>query len=742
MPENGLVKLSIKGMHCASCVGRVERALKEIPGVVDAQVNLATNRARVDIAPGGATTAAPLVEAVKNAGYDAAVVSESAPVESDNREELADWKRRVAVGVIFSVVVMVLEMGRHAGFAPLPLNAHNLLVFLLATVVIVFTGGRFFVSAARGLKHGNLGMDLLISLGVGAAYLYSVVLVFHQFMQQGAHDHNVAPNYFESAAMVLAFVALGKWLELRARTKSSNAIRALAQSTVKDARVLRDGAEVSIPTDQLRVGDIVVVRPGEKIPIDGEVIEGTSLVNESIVTGEPIPVEKKIGDGVTGGAQNENGVLHIRVTNVGENTVLARMIALVERAQSEKTALQRVADRISAVFIPIVLALATITLLGWGFIGHDWLAGLTNAIAVMVIACPCALGLATPTAIITGTGRGAREGILLRDVTAIERARKIQTVFLDKTGTITEGKPMVTEALSLDPSLSDDAMLAIAASVEMGSEHSLARGIVECAREKKIAIPTADDFMSHAGLGVEAIVDGVPYTISSPASARKHEYKFTDDQWTRIEQLEMKGKTVVVLGNAPQRKPVGVIALADLIKPTSVAAVEKLHGMNVQVNLLTGDNRFSAMQVADLLRIPADRVIAGASPIRKAQEIRDRAGAGEKVAMVGDGINDAPALAEADLGIAMNTGADIAMEAAQITIATSNLQTAVKAILLSRAIANKIYQNLGFAFVYNVLLIPAAAFGLLSPMLAGAAMAASSVSVVTNSLTLAKARLK
>ncbi len=740
LPEADL-RLGIEAMTCASCVAKVERALKGVPGVSAARVNFATERASVTLVDGAdrADVLSQAVAAVEKAGYKAqrqdGEHGSKAHGENHHVQDAAGWRRRWIAGAILSVPIVVLEMSGHVGGHGIHFPGSEVLSFVLATAAVVYLGAPFFRNAGKAALHGHSTMDTLVALGVGAAYGLSAVVQIAEWIGSPFAGGHV---YFESAAVILTLVAVGKWLEASARMRAGAAIRALMELSAKTAHVERGGKEISIPAEEIGVGDVMVVRPGEKIPTDGEIVGGTSAVDESMITGESMPVEKATGDPLFGSTINGGGMLRVRATRVGKETALARIVEMVERAQEGKAGIQKLADRISSVFVPVVMVIAFLTLLGWGLVGGAWVAGLTNAVTVLIIACPCALGLATPTALMVGTGRGAKEGILIRDVTAIERARKIDVVVLDKTGTITEGKPAVTE-IRIYGALDESRFLALAASAENGSEHPLAKSVVNAAKERKIELLPLSDFKSTTGSGIEGVVEGTRLFIGSPHATMAQEIAFPEVALSETSRLEGEAKTVISVADLGARKLLGLIAIADKVKETSAEAIHALRETEkLEVWLLTGDNARAAAAIAQAVGIKSDRVIAEVKPEDKARKIEELQKSGHQVAMVGDGVNDAPALAQADLGIALGTGTDVAMETGAITLVSGKLLGVVRAIRLSRATKSKIRQNLFCAFANNAVLIPDAAMGLLSPIFAGAAMAISSVSVVGNSLLLGR----
>ena len=709
-------ELAIGGMTCATCVGRVEKALSRVPGVLHAEVNLATEKAVVE---GFGLRPAALIGAVQDAGYQADLLTGDAERERALEAAEARRVRRDFVRVVASVVLT----------APLLLPMFGLhlspwLELALATPVQLVIGARFYVAAWKALRVGTGNMDLLVSLGTSAAYFYSLFLV-----AAGAGGH----TYFEASAVVITLILFGRWLEARAKRATGSAIRALMSLRPQTARVERNGSEIEVPIAAVSPGDVAVVRPGERLPTDGRVLSGSSQVDESLLTGESLPVEKQPGDTVVGGAINGGGLLRVETTDVGERSMLARIIALVEGAQTKKAPVQRLVDQVAAVFVPVVLACAVIAFLGWYFLAGSFVAGLIAAVAVLVIACPCSLGLATPTALMVGTGAAARAGILIRDAEALERAHRVDTVVLDKTGTVTEGRPEVTEIVP--QGVLEAELLALAAAAQTGSEHPLARAVLT--RAEGMTLPRLDDFQSHAGRGLTARVGGRRIAIGNRALLAEH--GVTPLLELEAQQLEERGHTVMwVAVLEPKPSLMGLIAVMDRIKPSAAAAMRRLHSAGIETVLLTGDNARTAQAVADELGIK--RVLAEVLPGEKAAEIERLQKEGRVVAMVGDGVNDAPALAQANVGIAMGTGADVAMQAAGITLMRGDPLLIADAIAISRATYNKIRQNLFWAFFYNVIGIPLAGLGLLNPMIAGAAMALSSVTVVSNALLLRRWR--
>ena len=715
-------QLSISGMTCASCAGRVEKALLAVPGVVRAEVNLATEKASVE-GIAGVLRPADLITAVSSAGYGAELLT--GDIERDRQIAAAEEQRlrreswRVITAALLSAPLLLPMVG-----VILP----AWLDFALATPVQFIIGARFYIGARKALRARTGNMDVLVALGTSTAYFYSLYLML------SVHGHPMPHLYFESAAVVITLISVGKWLETRAKRSTSAAIRSLVALRPDRARLERGGEYVELPLAAVTIGDVVIVRPGERVPVDGVVLSGQGEVDESLVTGESFPVVKTPGEQVTGGSINGTGLLRVQVTAVGEQSTLARMIALVEQAQQKKAPVQRLVDQVAAVFVPVVLVLALGTFLVWWLFLGEFTAGIIAAVSVMVIACPCALGLATPTALMVGTGAAARAGILIRDVEALERAHRLDTVVLDKTGTLTEGKPAVTDIVT--HGVTDRTLLEFAAAAQQGSEHPLARAVL--ARADGLDLPVLEDFQSSPGRGLTARVGAQEIAIGNRRLMRDKGVTIEDTE-LQAARLEAHGKTVMwVAALGPSARLLGMIAVADPVKPTARAAVQRLHDAGIETVLLTGDNERTAAALAAQMGI--ERVLAGVLPEGKAAEVQRLQSQGKHVAMVGDGINDAPALAAADTGIAMGTGADVAMQTAGITLMRGDPLLIADAIAVSRATYAKIRQGLFWAFIYNVLGIPAAALGLLSPMLAGAAMALSSVSVVSNALLLRRWR--
>jgi Cu+-exporting ATPase len=708
------LRLDIEGMSCASCVGRVEKALLKLPGVSKAEVNLATESAQVSLLAG--TDPETLLQAVRKAGYSArlhdAQAARAEPAPAWHSGSGPVWVA-AALSLPLALPMLVQPFGLHW---MLP----GWLQLLLATPVQFWLGARFYRAGWAALRAGSGNMDLLVALGTSAAFGLSLWL-----MLGGGSGHAL---YFESAAVVITLVLLGKWLEARAKRQTTAAIRALQALQPETARVLREGREQELPLAALRLGDTVLVRPGERIPVDGELLEGSGPVDESLITGESRPVDKAPGARLLGGSVNGEALLRLRCSALGAESTLARIARMVEQAQGHKAPVQRLVDRVSAVFVPVVVLIALLTLLGWGLARGDWEHALLNAVAVLVIACPCALGLATPAAIMAGTGVAARRGILIKDAAALEQAHRVSLVAFDKTGTLTLGRPHLV-AQEGEPEL-----LRLAAALQAGSEHPLARAVREAAQD--LALPAASELQAVAGRGLRAQVEGQALALGSSRYMRELGVELAP-LLPRAEGLQAEGHTVswlASLGETPRL--IGLLAFGDALKPEAAQAVNALHAQGLRTALVSGDNRGAAERVARALGI--DELRAEVLPEDKARIVAELRASGSVVAMVGDGINDAPALAAADVGLAMATGTEVAMAAAGITLMRGNPALVADAIAVSRKTYAKIRQNLFWAFVYNLVGIPLAALGLLNPMIAGAAMALSSVSVLGNALLLSR----
>lgn len=717
--------LRVEGMTCASCSGRVEKALRKVAGVSDAAVNLATERAHVT---GVGVDLATLVAAIEKAGYQAspvtaadAVTGEPDEAQGRSRREL----RHVLIAAALSLPLVIGMVGDLLGFDVMP---PGWIQFLLATPVQFWLGWRFYRAAYKAVRAGAGNMDLLVAIGTTAAWGLSTYLLLT------AHaGHGMPHLYFEGSAVLITFVLLGKWLETRAKGQTAAAIRALMGLRPDTARVRRDGVEIELPVEQVRRGDVVVVRPGERMPVDGRVVEGSGSVDESMLTGEPLPVEKGAGAKVTGGSINVDGLLVVETTAVGAETMLAKIVRMVEGAQASKAPIQRTVDRVSAVFVPVVLLIAAVTFAAWWGITGDVEAAIVTAVSVLVIACPCALGLATPTSIMVGTGAAARHGILIKDAEALERAHAVTTVAFDKTGTLTEGKPRVTDIIPA-VGVTEAEVLRVAAALQQGSEHPLAHAVRVRADEDGRELVPVTDFKALAGRGVCGSVEG--RAVQLGAKRLMAEGGLADAALdTLASDLEASGRTVSWLAEvAPERRVLGLVAFGDTVKDEARQAVQTLHEQGIEAVMVTGDSKGAANAVARELGI--DRVFAEVLPGDKADVVANLKREGKVVAMVGDGINDAPALAAADVGIAMGTGTDVAMATAGVTLMRGNPVLVGGAVDVSRRTYAKIKQGLFWAFVYNLVGLPLAALGYLSPVLAGAAMALSSVSVVVNALTL------
>jgi P-type Cu+ transporter len=719
------VQLDIIGMTCASCSTRVEKGLKKVEGVTSAAVNLATEKAIIEYIPGN-TNIEQIMAAVKKVGYDARVVGDSNDdyERSAREKEYKTQVRKFTVGAILSVFFLIqmisdfaMEYGNGMFFHMSPW-----VQFLLATPVQFYVGGHYYRDAFNAVRGGSANMAVLVVLGTSAAYFYSLIVTIlgtGQFL------------YYEAAAIVMTLIVLGKLLETRAKGQTSEAIKTLMGLQAKTAKVLRNGEELDIPLEEVQTGDLIFVRAGEKVPVDGEIIEGNTTVDESMLTGESMPVTKGKGDTVIGATVNKHGAFTFKATKVGKDTALAQIIKLVEEAQGSKAPIQKLADKISGIFVPIVILIALGT-----FAITYFLAGFTPAlvstIAVLVIACPCALGLATPTAVMVGTGKGAENGLLIKGAEHLQTAQRVTTVVLDKTGTITKGEPDVTDIITFGE-YSENELLQLAASAEKGSEHPLGEAIINGAKGKDLQLQDAQNFNAIPGHGIQVDINDQKVFIGNKKLMHKNSIVI-DTALNRMEKLEGEGKTAMLI--AVNDNLAGIIAVADTVKETSAKAIKHLKNMGIEVIMITGDNKLTAEAIAN--QVGVDRVLAEVLPEDKSAEVEKLKQEGKIVAMVGDGINDAPALAAAHVGIAIGTGTDVAMEAADITLMRGDLMGIVDTISLSKSTMRKIKQNLFWAFAYNVILIPVAAIGLLNPILAGGAMAFSSVSVVGNTLFLRK----
>ena len=774
-PSEASVTLALEGMTCASCAMRIEKGLKKVPGVLDAQVNLATERGTVTYDP-EQTSVEQMQQKVEAVGYKATplklVTSQAEPDVADraasegqspalsvvqedeiSRRKAAELIRKrnlLIMGIVLSLPVVVLSM-----FFMNRFPGENLLLLVLTTPVWAIVGWEFHRGALKNVRHLSANMDTLVSLGSTAAYLLSVVATFWPVLVGGL-------TFYDTTALIVTLIFLGKYLEARAKGQTNNAIKQLIGLQPRTAHVLRAGQEVELPIERIGVGDELLVRPGEKIPVDGEVLVGSSAVDESMITGESIPVERGVGDAVIGATLNGRGLLHVRATRVGTDTVLASIIRLVEQAQGSKAPIQRLADRISAIFVPTVLGIAALTFVLWAIVGHTvglpiagptgmgmnttsvWITAIVAAVAVLVVACPCALGLATPTAIMVGTGKGAERGILIKGGESLERIQAVRAVLLDKTGTITNGKPELTDVL-VQPGTQNDELLRLVALAERGSEHPLATAIVTGAQARGLTLAGyPEHFNALAGRGLEATVEGHTLLVGTRVLLRERSI-VPDALEEELSGLEAQGKTAMLV--ALDGQLAGIVAVADTVKHGSADAIKRLHEQGLTVWMITGDNRRTAEYIAAQVGIPAERVLAEVLPGDKAHQVKLLQEKGLIVAFAGDGINDAPALVQADAGLAMGTGTDVAIEASDITLVKGNLKSIATALALSKATMRTIRQNLFWAFAYNVILVPTAILSPLIPFLreqapifAAAAMALSSVTVVSNSLRLRRFR--
>ena len=728
------VTMKISGMTCAACSAKIEKKLNKLEGVARASVNLASEKATVEYDSSQVKVPA-MLKIVEDLGYKAVREEElSRDLEKEERaREIRRLKWELIVSALLSspLLLAMLLMLLPADWA-LVSSLHFLhdeyFQLIVATPVQFVIGSRFYKNAYYALRSRSADMDVLIAMGTSSAYFFSLYNVFFQTVPQGM----MKDLYFEAAVVIITLILLGKYLEALAKGKTSEAIRKLSSLQAKTARIIRNGAEMDIAIEAVEVGDIIVVRPGEKIPVDGQIMEGSSAVDESMLTGESLPVEKKPGDQVIGASINKYGTFHFQAAKVGKDTALARIIRMVEEAQGSKAPIQKIADQVAGVFVPVVVAIALLTFLVWFFLLGNLTSGIISAVAVLVIACPCALGLATPTAIMVGTGKGAENGILIKGGEYLELAYKLTTIVLDKTGTITKGRPEVTEVISLGQ-MAKNEVLSLAAAAEKNSEHPLGAAIYEKGLQEFGKLPEPQQFEAIPGRGVKAVIDNKVVYMGTRKLMRE---RVTDpeDYESALATLEDQGRTAMIL--AVDNKIEAIVAVADTVKEDSREAIAKLQQMGLEVIMITGDNKRTAQAIAGQVGI--SNVLAEVLPEKKAEEVEKLKKQGKIVAMVGDGINDAPALVMADIGMAIGTGTDIAMEAADITLMRGDLRTIPTAIKLSRKTMAKIKQNLFWAFIYNIIGIPIAALGLLNPMIAGAAMAFSSVSVVTNSLRLRK----
>jgi Cu+-exporting ATPase len=742
------VEFAVTGMTCANCAANIERALnKKVPGIVNAAVNFASEHAAVEYVPG---VAAPheMVAAIEAAGYG--VISPEEISEEEDAEQIArqaeirDQTRKFIVGVVFALPLFIWSMARD--FSLIGMWSHaawvNWLFWALATPVQFYTGWDYYVNGFKSLKNKSANMDVLVAMGSSVAYFYSLALLI--FPVLGQHV------YFETSAVIITLIKLGKMLESRTKGRTGGAIRKLIGLRPKTATIIENDAEKEIPIDRVQMDDTVLVRPGERIPVDGIVVEGESSVDESMLSGEPLPVDKQAGDKVVGGTINGEGLLKFSAAAIGKDTVLAQIIRLVQEAQGSKAPIQALADKVAAVFVPVIIVLAIAVFFIWWGIGGEFVPAMIRLVAVLVIACPCALGLATPTAIMAGTGKAAERGILFKSSEALETANRLDTIVLDKTGTITIGKPAVVDVIPMGPLCeTEQDLLKLGASVEKGSEHPLGRAIVKHAETSGVPLSALQEFKASGGLGVQARIDGRLVRVGKPDWFKEIDINI-ETAASRIGRLQSQGKTVMVV--AGENQLCGLIAVSDELKPDSPEAIRELHDQRLKVVMLTGDNLQTAQTIGNQVQI--DAIFAEVKPEEKSFKVKELQERGERVGMVGDGINDAPALAQADIGLAIGTGTDVAIETAGVILSSGSLKGVSRAIRLSRATMNTIKQNLFWAFGYNVILIPVAAGILypfeslpnmlrqLHPILAALAMAFSSVSVVTNSLRLYKTKIR
>ncbi len=748
--------LVVTGMSCASCVGRVEKALRGVPGVLDVRVNLASEKASVEYLP-GAVAARDLERAVEDAGYGVAGGEGESAAEETSAKEYRKLRRALVLAAVLTSLILVGSIPHMLGLpSPVPMAWLNLVLLALATPVQFWAGWRFYRGAWGALKHGQANMNTLVAVGTSAAYFYSLVAtVAPELFVEGSR----ADVYFDTSALIITLILLGRLLEARARGRTNEAIKKLAGLQARTARVIRDGEEIDVPVEDVVAGDEVVVRPGEKVPVDGRVLRGESAVDESMITGESIPVGKGVGDEVIGATINRTGSFRMEATRIGRDTALAQIIRMVEEAQGTKAPIQRLADKVSGVFVPVVIVIAAAAFLVWWAFGPEpaFTFALLNFVAVLIIACPCALGLATPTSIMVGTGKGAEMGILIKGGETLEGAHKLTTVVLDKTGTLTRGEPGLTDVEAAN-GFSEDELLYLVASAERGSEHPLGEAIVRGARARGVEPGETERFEAVSGRGIVARVEGRRVLAGIAA--------FLEAEDIRDAGLVHRGEELAAAGKTPMFVAVdgvaaGLVAVADTIKDEAREAVRQLHALGLKVAMLTGDNTRTAEAIARELGI--DRVLSEVLPEDKVGEVKKLQAEGEVVAMVGDGINDAPALARADVGVAIGTGADVAMEAADLTLISGDVRGVARAIKLSKATVRNVKQNLFWAFFYNVTLIPVAAgvlypfftgwtvpaflqpafgeYGFLNPVLAAAAMALSSVTVLGNALRLRRTRI-
>lgn len=732
-----VAQFKLEGMTCAACASRIEKGLGRMPGVTSASVNFAMETARVEYSP-AEVSVEDMQRKVQQLGYRAIAEQENDNAEDRRGREIRRQQRKLLLSAVLSLPLL-WSMVAHFSFTSwiyAPEWIMNPWVqLILATPVQFYVGWPFYTGAYKALRNGSANMDVLISLGTSAAYFYSLYLTLDWFAR-GADAHHGPSLYFETSAILITLVVLGKLFESLAKGRTSEAIKSLMGLQAKTALVEREGRELTIPVEEVLAGDVVLVRPGDKVPVDGVVLEGESSVDESMLTGESLPVEKKAGDTVIGATINKNGMLRVRATKVGKDTALAQIIKVVEEAQGSKAPIQRIADVISGIFVPIVVGIAVVAFLVWYFLvtPGDFAGALEKAIAILVIACPCALGLATPTSIMAGSGRAAELGILFKGGEHLEQTHRIDAVILDKTGTVTKGKPELTDVAAEGD---ETELLRLVGAAEKNSEHPLAEAIVAGIRDRQIELPGTESFEAIPGYGIRAAVEGKELLIGTRRLMERYDVD-AKRAYEPMARLEEAGKTAMLV--AVGGRYAGIVAVADTIKDTSKAAVSRLKEMGIEVIMITGDNERTAKAIA--AQVGIDRVLAEVLPEGKAEEVKKLQAQGRKVAMVGDGINDAPALATADIGMAIGTGTDVAMEAADVTLMRGELTSIPDAIEMSRRTMRNIKQNLFWALGYNTLGIPIAAIGLLAPWVAGAAMALSSVSVVLNALRLQRVKLR
>lgn len=732
--SNTRVDFSISGMTCAACAGRIEKGLNKVPGIVKANVNLATEKASIEFVTGSIETE-DLIEKVEKLGYTAKRVIEGVDqdsVEYKREAEIKNQTTKLFFSIILSLPLVLVMFAEMLNWQWYPLSLRDKYVqWLLATPIQFIIGWQFYKDGYYSLKNKSANMSVLVALGTSAAYFYSVAVIIWGATLGQRHV------YFETSAIIITLILTGKLLEAIAKGRTSEALKKLMGLSAKTARVIRKEEEIEISVEDVKVGDIVIVKPGEKIPVDGVVTNGYSSVDESMLTGESIPVDKQQDDTVTGATINKHGMFRFRATKVGKDTALAQIIKVVEKAQGSKAPVQRMADIISSYFVPVVVTVALITFLAWYLLADpgNFTRALLNMTAVLVIACPCALGLATPTSIMVGTGKGAENGILFKGGEHLENAHKLDVVVLDKTGTITKGTPSVTDIVSLGD-WNDEEILQKAAIIEKGSEHPLGKAILQEGEKRQLAITDPNKFKAIPGYGVEGTVDDNDILLGNRCMMKKHSIMFSAETEKTMSELEKDGKTVMII--AIDKKIAGLIAVADTVKENAKKAINILHNMGLEVIMITGDNQRTADAIAQ--KVGINKVLAQVLPQDKADEVKRIKKLGKKVGMVGDGINDAPALVTADVGIAIGTGTDVAMEAADITLMRGDLMGIAASIRLSRSTMRNIKQNLFWALFYNSIGIPFAALGFLNPVIAGAAMAFSSVSVVANALRLKRWR--